>query len=126
MLRALLVLMIFACSQAASFSQGLPGIPPDVRGGSKFPPLLPGKSDADRWAILTKNQKRLIGMKRSELVKIFGAGATPETTKEIVYQLTDKPPVGTKNIAYLELSVQMENDTVTRFSIGAMIRSPSQ
>mgnify|MGYP003385684807 CR=1 FL=1 len=117
----LLVLLFFGTDSCCCLSQGLPGIPDAVRSGSKFPPLIPGKTDSERWALLTRNEKRLIGMKHKDVIKLFGAGATPETTKELVYQLTSKPPEKTKNIAYLELSIHLDNDTVTRFAIDAVM-----
>ena len=119
---ALFVLLIAGANGAnpCCFSQGLPGIPPFVREGGEFPRLLPGKTDAERWALLARVQQHLIGMKKESVEKVFGKGVAPETTNILVYQLTTKPPAGRKDIAHLELSIHLEKDLVTSFTVSCL------
>jgi hypothetical protein len=104
-----------------AFAQGLAGAPSCIRHLSQTPPLLRGATDDQRWGLFLKSQQLLIGMKRSDVINLFGAGAPYAMKNELTFSLTDeKTPAKKGQVAYLELTLKFRQDTVSGYTVEAV------
>ncbi|MEZ4491228.1 MAG: hypothetical protein R3F51_26975 [Cyanobacteriota/Melainabacteria group bacterium] len=118
---ALLVLIAWASCNYSVNAQGLQGtggLNPSPRGGtSAGGPLLPGKNDSQRWACLKAQEEKLIGMPKSQVIRLFGKGGNGLKQSELVYQITEPRPRKTSKITYIELRIKFAKDTVSEYCI---------
>jgi hypothetical protein len=105
-------------------AQGLEGAPPvgplPRAGTSAGGPLLPGKTDDERWQLLRSQEKSLIGKTRSEIVNMFGKGGSVKGEDELVYQITQpckRPADKLSAIAYTELHLLFVRNAVSEFTV---------
>ncbi len=88
--------------------------PDEIAGRNPVPKLLPGKTDQERWDLVSKNASKLIGMKQSQLTALFGNGVLTRTN-EIAYQIT-KPQKSGK-LAFIELRIKLISGSVSEYSV---------
>ena len=127
---AILLISLFFLSNlqmTIATAQGLEGAPPagpSPRGGtSAGGPLLPGKTDDERWQLLQSQERSLIGKTRSEIVKLFGKGGSVKGEEDLVYQITQtsKRPAGKlAAIAYTEIHLHFVQNVVSEFTVRAV------
>jgi hypothetical protein len=109
-------------SSEVVLAQGLVGAPTGMRALSKTPPLLPGATDDARWQIFLKAQPTLIGMTRTQVIKLFGPGAAYLRKNELSFSLTEeKTPSQKGKVAYLELTLKFSGERLCRYTVEAVI-----
>ncbi len=88
-------------------------------GKSAGGPLLPGKSDAERWRLVQSNLQSLIGKDKAEIKKLFGKeGGRGLEKDELVYQVTAASQRKPGGLHCIDLSLHFdEKGLVHRFSL---------
>ena len=82
-------------AQGLAGTEGLTQCPRSAlsAGKSAGGPLLPGKSDAERWRLVQSNLQSLIGKDKAEVKRLFGKeGGKGLEKDEVVYQVTAALP----------------------------------
>ena len=111
-----------ACIAAPqAIAQGLKGadLPNPMGGISAGGPLIPGKTDDERWTFLQSNLRLLIGKTKPEVTKLFGKeGGAGLEKNEVVYQITKGVPRKAGGLACIDLSIKFdEQGKVHNFAV---------
>ncbi len=119
---ALLVTLMVAHQQVQA--QGLPGAdinpnPHPGRTASTAGPLLPGKTDAERWKLVSTNLETMLGKNKAEIKKLFGkVGGKGSEKEEMVYRITEALPRKPGGLHHIELSLLFsKKDLVHKVSV---------
>lgn len=121
---ALLLCLITVCPLVQA--QGLPGtssLNRSPRGGtSAGGPLLPGKTDAERWSFLQAHERSFLGKSKHEIVTIIGKQGGPGLERnQLVYQLTEGKPRRAGKVAHVELAITFDdNQKCCKYAIVAV------
>ena len=90
-------------------------------GALRPPPLIEGRSDADRWAKFSAIQNRLIGMKYADIVKAFGQGKTNNQHSYLEYEITESQrPAEPGRIASTIVSIDLSHNAAESFRVEAI------
>jgi len=108
--------------QSSAIGQGLSGATdgPSPRGGtSAGGPLIPGKTDGQRWSFLQSHQQKLLGASRSEIISLFGKGGAGLAHDELVYQVT----AWARQTTVIELTFKFVGGKVESYSLSLLHRA---
>lgn len=122
-----LILALNSICLADAMAQGIEGAPPTsptITGGtSAGGPLLPGKTDDERWRFFQSQERFLIGKSSSQIIKMLGKGGAVKGEDDLIYQITlkKKRPEGkTPSVAYTELYLRIVRNVVTEYRVRAV------
>lgn len=105
----------------AVYAQGLVGAKGGMRGLAQPPAAMVGKSDEERWQLFLRTQRRLLGMSRAEVVKLYGPGSAYLKRAELCFKLTEEARTSKKgDVAYLELTLKFRDNKVCSYCVEAV------
>lgn len=101
-------------------AQNLKGAAPEWRAGAKTP-MIPGRSDADRWHKVKELIPRVIGMTRANVTDVLGKCSDQHQLgdgKQLwTYQITEYAKTDKPKYVCMLLTVLFENDRAVKCSI---------
>ena len=103
------------------YAQGLVGAKGGMRGLAQPPAAMVGKSDEERWQLFLRTQRRLLGMSRAGVVKLYGPGTPYLKKDELCFRLTEEARTSKKgDVAYLELTLKFRDNKVCSYCVEAV------